>query len=32
VAEEARGRTIAELVRERDAVLLPLLELVAKRQ
>jgi 3-hydroxyacyl-CoA dehydrogenase len=32
VAEEARGRTMAELVRERDALLLPLLELVAKRK
>lgn len=31
VAAEARGRSIAELAKERDAVLLPLLELVAKR-
>jgi carnitine 3-dehydrogenase len=31
VAAEARGRSIAELAAERDAVLLPLLELVAKR-
>ena len=31
VAAEARGRDMATLVRERDAVLLPLLELVAKR-
>jgi 3-hydroxyacyl-CoA dehydrogenase len=31
VAAEARGRDIAALVRDRDAVLLPLLELVGKR-
>jgi len=31
VAAEAKGRSIAELARDRDAVLLPLLELVAKR-
>ena len=31
VAAEARGRDMATLVRERDAVLLPLLELVGKR-
>jgi carnitine 3-dehydrogenase len=31
VAAEADGRSMAELVRERDAVLLPLLELVAKQ-
>jgi hypothetical protein len=31
VAAEAKGRSIADLVKERDAVLLPLLELVAKR-
>jgi len=31
VAAEAGGRSIAELARERDAILLPLLELVAKR-
>ena len=31
VAEEARGRSISELVRERDELLIPLLELVAKR-
>ena len=31
VAAEARGRSIAELARERDAILLPLLELVAAR-
>ena len=31
VAAEARGRSIAELAADRDAVLLPLLELVAKR-
>jgi carnitine 3-dehydrogenase len=31
VAAEARGRDIAALARERDAVLLPLLELVANR-
>jgi 3-hydroxyacyl-CoA dehydrogenase len=31
VAAEARGRDIATLVRDRDAVLLPLLELVSKR-
>jgi 3-hydroxyacyl-CoA dehydrogenase len=31
VASEAHGRSIAELVKDRDAVLLPLLELVAKR-
>jgi carnitine 3-dehydrogenase len=31
VTEECHGRSIAELVRERDAVLLPLLELVAAR-
>jgi 3-hydroxyacyl-CoA dehydrogenase len=31
VAAEAHGRSMAELVRDRDAVLLPLLELVAKR-
>jgi hypothetical protein len=32
VAEEAHGRSISELVRERDELLIPLLELVAKRQ
>ena len=32
VAEEAHGRSIAELARERDALLLPLLDLIAKRQ
>jgi hypothetical protein len=32
VAEEARGRSISELVRERDELLIPLLELMAKRQ
>jgi 3-hydroxyacyl-CoA dehydrogenase len=32
VVGEARGRTIAELVRERDELLIPLLELMAKRQ
>ncbi len=31
VAAEAHGRSMAELVRDRDAVLLPLLELVARR-
>ncbi|MDR3538142.1 MAG: 3-hydroxyacyl-CoA dehydrogenase NAD-binding domain-containing protein [Acetobacteraceae bacterium] len=31
VAAEAHGRSVAELVRDRDALLLPLLELVAKR-
>jgi hypothetical protein len=31
VAEEASGRPISELVRERDELLLPLLELVSKR-
>jgi 3-hydroxyacyl-CoA dehydrogenase len=31
VAEEARGRSIAELAAERDAILLPLLELAAKK-
>jgi len=31
VAAEARGRSIAELAADRDAILLPLLELVAKR-
>jgi 3-hydroxyacyl-CoA dehydrogenase len=31
VATEAAGRDMATLVRERDAVLLPLLELVSKR-
>jgi hypothetical protein len=31
VAEEARGRSISELVRERDELLIPLLELAAKR-
>lgn len=31
VAEEARGRSMDDLVRERDAVLLPLLELKARR-
>jgi 3-hydroxyacyl-CoA dehydrogenase len=31
VMAEARGRSIAELAAERDAVLLPLLELIAKR-
>jgi hypothetical protein len=31
VAEEARRRSISELVRERDELLVPLLELVAKR-
>jgi len=31
VAAEAHGRSIAELARERDAILLPLLELVAER-
>lgn len=31
VAVEAKGRSIAELAADRDAVLLPLLELVAKR-
>lgn len=32
VAAEAHGRSMAELVRDRDALLLPLLELVAKRE
>jgi carnitine 3-dehydrogenase len=32
VAAEARGRSIADLTADRDAVLLPLLELVAKRR
>ena len=31
LAQEARGRSISELVRERDELLIPLLELVAKR-
>jgi carnitine 3-dehydrogenase len=31
VKAEANGRSLAELAAERDAVLLPLLELVAKR-
>jgi len=31
VAAEAKGRSIADLVKERDAVLLPLLELVSKQ-
>jgi carnitine 3-dehydrogenase len=32
IAAEAKGRTIAQLAVERDAVLLPLLELIARRQ
>jgi hypothetical protein len=32
IMAEARGRGVAELAAERDAVLLPLLELVAKRR
>ena len=31
VAAEAKGRSVAELAKDRDAVLLPLLELVSKR-
>jgi len=31
VAEEAKGKSMAELVAERDAVLLPLLELKAEQ-
>ena len=31
VAAEAHGRSIAELARERDAILLPLLERLAER-